>query len=137
MVLPGARVRVQSWYPLAGWTRRDDGTIAFDFSADMEENPQKELLVVAPGDQLKTVGADGKVALSFSHAWTHIVINVKRRQALLSLSAVPVSITRAVSGSETGAGSIPLPDYGWQRRTLMRMPPLPERSGAIATRPCR
>ncbi|WP_302303968.1 fimbrillin family protein [Culturomica massiliensis] len=78
MVLPGARVRVQSWYPLAGWTRRDDGTIAFDFSADMEENPQKELLVVAPGDQLKTVGADGKVALSFSHAWTHIVINVKK-----------------------------------------------------------
>ena len=78
MVLPGARVRVQSWYPLADWTRRADGTIAFDFSGDMEATAQKELLVVAPGDQLKTVGGDGKVALSFSHAWTHIVINVKK-----------------------------------------------------------
>lgn len=80
MVLPGDRVRVQSWYPLADWLRGADGTIAFDFSGDMEveTQKQKELLFVAPGDQLKTVGDDGKVYLSFSHAWTHIVINVKK-----------------------------------------------------------
>lgn len=80
MVHPGARIRVLSWHP-ESWTLGEDRTIAFDFSGDMETTAQKELLFVAPGDQLQTVDGEGKAALSFSHAWTHVVIRVRKAVA--------------------------------------------------------